>query len=171
LFLAAWRQTRQPSRLVLLGRPTLGFDHRLLCSLPADWHPRISFLPLVSPAELPGVIARHDVGLALEQPFIINRNLTVTNKILQYLNAGLAIVASDTAGQREVLARQPEAGEIAELHETTRFAEMLDNLLDDRAALARRQAAARRLAEDVYCWEREAPRLLALVARALAAGS
>jgi glycosyltransferase involved in cell wall biosynthesis len=171
LFLAAWRQTRQPSRLVLLGRPTLGFDHRLLCSLPADWHPRISFLPLVSPAELPGVIARHDVGLALEQPFIINRNLTVTNKILQYLNAGLAIVASDTAGQREVLARQPEAGEIAELHETTRFAEMLDNLLADRAALARRQAAARRLAEDVYCWEREAPRLLALVARALAAGS
>jgi glycosyltransferase involved in cell wall biosynthesis len=108
------------------------------------------------------------VGLALEQPFIVNRNLTVTNKILQYLNAGLAIVASDTAGQREVLARQPEAGVIVELHETTRFAETLDSLLADRTALSRRQAAARKLAEDAYCWEREAPRLLALVARVLA---
>ena len=168
LFLAAWRQTRQPSRLVLLGRPTPGFDRRLLSRLPVGWHPRISFLPLVPPAELPGVIARHDVGLALEQPFIVNRNLTVTNKILQYLNAGLAIVASDTAGQREVLARQPEAGVIVELHETTRFAETLDSLLADRTALSRRQAAARKLAEDAYCWEREAPRLLALVARVLA---
>jgi glycosyltransferase involved in cell wall biosynthesis len=167
LFLAAWRQTRQPSRLALLGQPTPGYDDRLLRRLPAGWRSRVSFLPLVPTAELPGVIARHDVGLALEQPFIVNRNLTITNKILQYLNAGVAIVASDTAGQREVLAQRPEAGEIVEMHETTRLAETLDRLLADRAALARRQTGARKLAEDVYCWEREAPRLLALVTRAV----
>jgi len=33
--------------------------------------------------------------------------------------------------------------------------------------LMRRQQAARRLAEDVYCWEQAAPRLLSLVAAAL----
>jgi glycosyltransferase involved in cell wall biosynthesis len=168
LFLAAWRQTREPSRLVLLGQPTPGFDQRLLSRLPAEWHSRVAFLPLVPPADLPGVIARHDVGLALEQPFIVNRNLTITNKILQYLNAGLAVVASDTAGQREVLARRPEAGVIVEMHETTYLAETLDRLLADKGALIRRQAAARQLAEDTYCWERETPNLLALVARARA---
>jgi glycosyltransferase involved in cell wall biosynthesis len=166
-FLAAWRQTRQPSRLVLLGSPAAGYGRHLLSLLPVEWHPRVRFLPLVSPAELPGVIALHDVGLALEQAFIVNRNLTITNKILQYLNAGLAIVASDTAGQREVLERQPEAGAIVELHETARLAETLDGLLEDPARLAQRQQAARKLAEDVYCREREAPRFLALVEQAL----
>jgi glycosyltransferase involved in cell wall biosynthesis len=168
--LAAWRSTRHPSRLALLGEPLSGFGQRLLARLPAAWHSRVSFLPLVLPAELPTVVARHDVGLALEQPFIVNRNLTITNKLLQYLNAGLAVVASDTAGQREVLARAPEAGVVIEMHETSRLAETLDHLLEDRAALSRSQQAARRLAAEVYCWERETPKLCALVERALAPG-
>jgi glycosyltransferase involved in cell wall biosynthesis len=168
LFLAAWRQTRKPSRLVLLGQPTPGYDRRLLSHLPSAWHPRVSFLPLVPPAELPGVIAQCDVGLALEPRIPENKNRTISNKILQYLNAGLAVVASDTAGQCEVLAQRPEAGVIVEMHETTYLAETLDRLLADRVALVRRQTAARKLAEDTYCWERETPNLLALVARALA---
>ncbi len=109
----------------------------------------------------------HDIGLALEQSFIANRDLTITNKILQYLNAGLAVVASDTRGQREVLAHAPDAGVMVKLAETADLAQTLDRLLADRHALAWHQAAARRLAEQVYCWEKEAPRLLDIVERAL----
>lgn len=167
LFLSAWRQTRQPSRLALLGQPTAEFNRLLLTHLPADRHPLVDFLPPVSPAELPAIIARHDVGLALEQSSIVNRDLAVTNKLLQYLNAGLAIAASDTAGQREVLAQQPEAGLLLNLSDPADTANRLDHLLSDRPELSRRQQAARRLAEDVYCWEKEAPRLLSLVAEAL----
>jgi glycosyltransferase involved in cell wall biosynthesis len=167
LFLAAWRQTKSPSRVVLLGESHADYRQKLLRLLPSDRRGQVEFLSLVSPAELPVVVARHDIGLALEQSFIINRNLTITNKILQYLNAGLAVVASDTAGQHEVLAHAPDAGIIVEMHETARFATVLDALLADRAALARRQQAARKLAEDVYCWEREAPRFVEIVARSL----
>jgi glycosyltransferase involved in cell wall biosynthesis len=167
LFFAAWAGTRHPSRLVLLGEPAGNYDRQLLAGLSRDWRDRVSFRSLVPPAKLPSLIAQHDVGLALEQPFIVNRNLTITNKILQYLNAGLAVVASDTAGHREVLSRSPEAGVIVELHETTRLTQTLDDLIEDRTRLARRQKAARKLAEDTYCWEREEPRLLALVAQAL----
>jgi len=58
---------------------------------------------------------------------------------------------SDTAGQREVLARQPEAGKS---RNCTRPPLRRDCLTISwmTAPLARRQAAARRLAEDVYCW-------------------
>ena len=168
-FLAAWARTRHPSRLVLLGETRSGFDAAVLARLPAAFRSRVTFLPLVSPAELPALIARHDIGLALEHAFIVSRNLTITNKILQYLNAGLAVVASDTAGQRAVLTHSPAAGVIVETHATTAFAAILDTLLADRAALAARQHAARRLAETVYCWEREAPRLLSLVDAALGA--
>jgi glycosyltransferase involved in cell wall biosynthesis len=127
----------------------------------------VSILPLVPPADLPAVIADHDIGLALELAEIPSRDLTITNKILQYLNAGLVVVASDTAGQREVLARAPEAGLLVSLSDAVATATALDHLLGDRAELRRHQQAARRLAEGVYCWEHEAPRLLSLVADAL----
>jgi glycosyltransferase involved in cell wall biosynthesis len=167
LFFSAWRQTTIPSRVVLLGESQADYREKLLRLLPPGRREQVNFLSLVPPAELPSVIARHDIGLALEQGFIVNRNLTITNKVIQYLNAGLAIVASDTAGQREVLAHAPDAGILVEMHETGRFAAALDALLVDRAALARRQQAARKLAEDVYCWEREAPRFVEIVARSL----
>ena len=168
-FCAAWAQTTQPSRLVLLGQVRSGYDQLLLSLLPAAFRSRISFLPMVAPGDLPGVIACHDIGLALEQAFIVNRDLTITNKILQYLNAGLAVVASDTAGQREVLAHAPGSGILAHLERPTELTAQLDSLLADRPRLAAMAATARRAAETTYCWEKEAPKLIARVALALAA--
>jgi len=54
-------------------------------------------------------IAEHDIGFAGETPSIRSRDLTATNKILQYLLAGLAVVASDTAGQRECAGQASDA--------------------------------------------------------------
>ncbi len=167
LFLAAWARTTRPSRLVLLGEVAQDYARGLLATLPPAFRSRVAFLPLVSPTELPAIIARHDIGLALEQAFIRNRDLTITNKILQYLGAGLAVVASDTAGQREVLTRGPDAGLVLPLHETTALGQALDRLVADPAGLRARQIAARRLAESHYSWEREGPRLVALVEAAL----
>lgn len=167
-FLAAWRQTSSPSRLVLLGQIRGGYDRDLLALLPESFRSRVEFLPLVPPNELPGVIARHDIGLALEQSTIVNRDLTITNKILQYLNAGLAVVASGTVGQREVMARAPGAGVVVDLNQATALANQLDALLVDRVNLAATGRAARSAAEKTYCWEREAPKLVAQVAATLA---
>jgi glycosyltransferase involved in cell wall biosynthesis len=169
LFRAAWLRTTRPSRLVLLGEPSSNYQQQFLAGLPADFRNRVSFLPLVPPAQLSALIARHDIGLALEQAFIVNRDLTITNKILQYLNAGLAVIASDTAGQREVLARAPGAGLVVKLSEPGEVAQQLDALLADRPHLAAMCGAARQAAQEVFCWEKEAPRLVAIVEAALAA--
>ncbi len=170
-FLAAWRRTSHPSRVALLGEPAAGYRETLLADLPPERRADIRFLDCVAPAALPSLIAQHDIGLALESSTLPSRDLTITNKILQYLNAGLAIVASNTAGQREVLAHEPEAGVLVTTAETNAFAATLDALLADRVTLVRRQHAARRLAAEVYCWELEAPRLVHLVATALAGGA
>jgi glycosyltransferase involved in cell wall biosynthesis len=169
LFLAAWAKTVEPSQVVFLGEPTAGYREKILRRLPLTHRNRIEFLELVPPSLLPSVIARHDIGLALEQAFIVNRDLTITNKILQYLNAGLAVVASDTAGQREVLARAPGAGLIVSLFQTDELAGHLDGLLRDRPRIAKMGEAARRAAEETYCWEKEVPNLLAAVRKALEA--
>jgi glycosyltransferase involved in cell wall biosynthesis len=167
LFLSAWALTKHPSQLVLLGEPCDGYKEHLCNSLPASHRERLQFAPLVSPSELPSVIANHDVGLALEQSSIVNRDLTITNKILQYLNAGLAVFASETAGHREVLQDAPDAGILVDAGDTVQFAGTIDNLLSNPDALRKCQQAARKLAEDKYCWEKEAPKLLALVEHAL----
>lgn len=167
-FCDAWVRTKQPSRLVLLGNPSPGFAPRLLASLPAGFATRVTLLPPVPPPELPALIAQHDVGLALEQSSIVNRDLTITNKILQYLNAGLAVAATPTAGQQEVLARASGAGQLIDLDSPATAATQLDELIGDRKRLAAAQHSARTAAESTYCWEREAPRLVEIVATALA---
>lgn len=167
LFFAAWARTTQPSKVYLLGDERPGYRRKLLARLPASRRDDVNFIPLVTPEQLPGRLAEFDIGLALEPRWPLNRNITITNKILQYMNAGLAIVATDTAGQQEVMRAAPDCGLLISAHETTEYAMKLDTLLGDRARLRAAQQAARAAAAREFCWERETPRLLAAVERAL----
>ncbi len=56
---------------------------------------------VVPPGEIDKVAAQADVGLAVEQSSPINRDICLTNKIFTYLSAGLAIILTDTAAQKE----------------------------------------------------------------------
>jgi hypothetical protein len=46
--------------------------------------------------------------LAIEENVNANKDLTVSNKILQYIQAGIKVFATDTAGQVEVQAYFPD---------------------------------------------------------------
>lgn len=127
----------------------------LLKRVPERLRDSISFVLPVLPWQLPMFIAKHDIGLAIEDPSIRNRDLTITNKILQYMNAGLGIVASDTKGQREALSFAPGAGLICDLHKTTEFSAQIDALLGDPARIDAMGRSARRAAEETYCWEKQ----------------
>lgn len=168
-FLDAWSLTRSPSRVHLVGDVQPQYQASLLQCVPAPRRADLAFLPLVEPWELPAVLGQHDVGLALEQKTPESRNLTITNKILQYQNAGLAIVASNTSGQQEVMSRAPECGIVVDLGNNSELTAQLDSLLEDRVKLRSMGAAARRAAESIYCWEHEASRLLHAVETALRA--
>ncbi len=166
-FLDAWARTTSPSQLVLLGHPVAGYQETLLDYAAPNFRARISFLPFVAADALSEIIARHDVGLALELPHNRNHDLTISNKLLQYLNAGLAVVATPTTGQREALSHAPDAGVFLQHGDPAANARALDALLASSDQLARRQHAARSLAASRYCWENEAPKLLHIVASAL----
>jgi glycosyltransferase involved in cell wall biosynthesis len=167
LFFAAWARTTSPSRVYLLGDERPGYREKLLRRLPPERRGRVHFLPLVTPEELPLRLAEFDLGLALEPLFPLNRNLTITNKIFQYMNAGLAVIATDTSGQREVMDAAPASGVVVEAHETADFAGQLDRLLGDRERLRHAQEMARAAAVGQFCWEKDAPVLLRAVAHAL----
>jgi glycosyltransferase involved in cell wall biosynthesis len=167
-FLAHWGQLPPDcGRITLVGAMTEGFEARLLDQVPISARDRVKILPPVSPDALPALLAGYDVGLALEPREPRNKDLTISNKILQYLNAGLAVVATPTAGQKEVMQIAPEAGIVVDLHSGT-LRSQLEELLADGSQLSRAQIAARCAAEQHYHWENYAPKLVALVNQATA---
>jgi len=153
----------------LRGNPVAGFDRWLSERVPPEWLSKIFIHGLVENHELLSRIAEHDIGFAGEMKFCRSRDLTVTNKILQYLLAGLAVVASDTKGQKEVAAQADGAVRIYRSGDPAALAKELNVLLTSPDELARSKAAALAAARETFCWERQAPRLVEEVERAIAA--
>ena len=166
-FLSGWALTNSPSRVCLLGDVSPSYEARLRGLVPEGRKSSLSFLPITSPERLPRVIAGHDIGLALEPRLPESRYLTTTNKIFQYMNAGLAILATETAGQREVLENAPGCGLAIALDDPVALARTLDALVADRERMASMGRASRTGAKSRYCWEKTAPVLLAAVERSL----
>jgi glycosyltransferase involved in cell wall biosynthesis len=108
-------------------------------------------------------MAQHHIGLALEQKQPPNRDLTVTNKILQYLLCGLAAAATDTAGQREIAAQAVGAVNLCGAKDSAGLAKILNGWAADPAVLQRARAEARKVAMKRFCWEKEAQKIVRLV--------
>jgi glycosyltransferase involved in cell wall biosynthesis len=128
-------------------------------------HKNLHFHSVVPPAELLACASVHDVGLCLEVPASTNRDVCISNKIFVYMLAGLAIVASRTRGQSDVLNAAPEIGFLYDPGNITELARILDRYATDRALLARIKAAALAAARDRWNWERESKILVADVDR------
>jgi glycosyltransferase involved in cell wall biosynthesis len=116
---------------------------------------RVHFHSVVPPVELLANAADHDVGLCLEVPALPNRDVCITNKIFIYMLAGLAIAASRTRAQAEVLHRAPEIGFLYDSGDVQALAGILDRYARDRALLTRTKTAALEVARTKWNWERE----------------
>jgi len=128
---------------------------------------RVLFHPQVPPDELLSRVAEHDVGLALEQDVNDNRLIAVTNKLLFYMLAGLAIVATDTPGQRGIARESGDAIELYPRGDAGALAACIQGFLDDRDRLAQRKQQALDVALTRFNAEHELSKLPLLVARAL----
>jgi len=128
--------------------------------VPPAWRDRLFIHPTVPNAELLSRIAEHDIGLALEYTDIPSRNLTLTNKLFQYLQAGLAVIATDTAGQREILSQWPGLGRLIPSNNPLALAQALSDLLHAPNKLTNAKATALKAAQEQLCWENQANSLL-----------
>ena len=122
----------------------------------AEWRDRIFIHPTVPNHELLSRIAEHDIGLALEQPDVPSRNLTVTNKLFQYLQAGLAVLTTDTKGQQEILAQYPEMSCLIPCDASQSLAQAVESFVYTPAKLLAAKTTALQIARDKLCWEQQA---------------
>lgn len=123
---------------------------------------RLHLHPPCPPDGLITEAARHDIGLALETGKEINNLLASSNKLFTYMNAGLAIIATDTPGQRSILEQTPLAGRLCRMNDPASLAEAIVHLLETPHALLRAQQASRAAAETRFNWELESKKLLEL---------
>ncbi|MCM1981753.1 glycosyltransferase [Lyngbya confervoides] len=136
--------------------------------IPQAWRSRILIHPLVTNAELPHKIAEHDIGLALETPYCGNKQYTISNKLFQYLQSGLATIATDTAGQREIMAQIPAAGALIPCDDPVALATAINGLGTNRDRLQAAKQAAYGAAQNAFCYETQIPTLLNALDQALA---
>lgn len=168
---AALPYINHETEIHLRGNPVNGFESWLVSCVPDTWRKRIFVHSLVPSNELLSRIAEHDIGFAGEQKYCRNKDLTISNKILQYLLGGLAVVASDTAGQREVARQAPGGVLLYPCGDAIALAERLNELLGSAERLAGVKATAMRAAKETFCWEKCAPQLVQSVERALCSPS
>jgi glycosyltransferase involved in cell wall biosynthesis len=126
---------------------------------------RVHVHPPVDHDRLIRCMGEFDVGLALERPDHGNYARTVTNKVFAYLLAGLALVVTDTPGQREVLQQAPRAGFLYPAGNAAALAYGLRHWAEDPASLLAAKTAAWRAARDHLCWDHEKDKLLNQLAR------
>ncbi len=135
--------------------------------VPNAWRSHIFLESTVSNEKLLACTAQYDIGLALEQSTPPSRNLTITNKLFQYLQAGLAVIATPTAGQREILTQNPQVGALMLDFTPEAFVAVLEPLVRSPQRLIQAKRAARQKFEKHYAWEHQQHKLLTAVDRAL----
>lgn len=154
--------------LHLRGEIASDYRSRLLGSVPPQLAQRVNFHPTIPSSELPAALAEYDVGLALEVSSIPSRNLTLTNKFFHYLQAGLAVVASDTAGHREGIAQAPGAGILFPAGDAAALANAISHWTTDPSHLLQSRRAARHAFVSRLSHEHQATRYAERAALALA---
>ena len=157
-------------QLTLLGDADADAKRWVAAQLPGGFAERVRFVPRVPPMELSALVAMHHVGLALEVPRCRNKDLTASNKIFHYLQCGLVVAASDTAGQREVMAQVPGGGAVYPAGDAAALGAVLVPWCDAPASVLVGRADRHALANARLASETQAPHLLGAVERALAPG-
>jgi hypothetical protein len=164
---AALPQLNNEAEIHLRGQPMHDFEEWLRARTPDAWRDRIYLHGLVTNNELLSRVAEHDIGLAGEMPYCRSRDLTVSNKMLHYLLAGLAVIASNTAGQQEVAEQAPNAVLLYSGGNSASLASQLDLLLGSPERLLKAKDSALQSAMQTFCWEKQEGVFLEAVAHAL----
>lgn len=106
---------------------------------------RVVFHPPFAPHRAVAEAARFTIGLCLERRTCRNHELTVSNKIFDYLMGGLAVVTADLPGLRAVVQRSG-GGVLFEPGSPIDLARQIGRLYNDPTLVSEMSARARRFA-------------------------
>jgi glycosyltransferase involved in cell wall biosynthesis len=128
---------------------------------------QLNFYNPIPPDDIFKFAANFDIGLATEIGVPFNRNICLTNKIFTYIQTGLAIIASDTLAQKNLLNNYPDCGQLFKIKDAESLAAALKHYLNNRQALNYAKQRSYDLGQDTLNWETEQAKFLSIVQNTL----
>jgi glycosyltransferase involved in cell wall biosynthesis len=162
--LKALELVHTPVELHIIGKCADGYEQFLKTNWPSSKH-RLVVYDFIPHHELLQKISTCDLGLAIEQYEPDSRDTTVTNKILQYLQAGLAVLATDTKGQQEVAAHFPESAFLVKANDPAQWALQLEKFVQQRATID--WSKQQEKYQQVFSWQVQEQQLKKLISNHL----
>lgn len=163
-FITVLQDVQSPVSLHLIGDISDAYREKLAAMFAGSARHQLVISPQVRHKDLHRLLCGHAIGLALEETHPPSRYTTVTNKILQYLQAGLKVFATATKGQREIAADFEGVVWTVPPDDTAAWAAALNQIISTRK-IERTEIVSR--FNKKYSWEAQEGKLLELVAGAL----
>jgi glycosyltransferase involved in cell wall biosynthesis len=126
---------------------------------------RVRFIPTVALADLPSYTASADIGVQPIENTCLNHYTTDSNKLFEYVQAGLPVIASDLPEIRRIV-RQHDLGLLVPAGDSEVLAVALRRMVGD-AQLRAHYAARARAAASALSWEMQEHLLVELYRRIL----
>lgn len=150
-------QIKEPFEIHLRGNFHSGAYKKLMYDLAHDLNltEKVFFHEPILAGDIISDAAKFDVGLALESDVSVNRNICVTNKIFSYLMSGLAIIGTDTYGQKDIFTHFKEAVILCGMNDAADLAKAMLFFIRNNELLLKAKEAARKAADERFNWEYE----------------
>lgn len=150
-------------RLTLVGDCKQEYKQKIQDMMPVEKGHELTVMPQVNYHELHRFLCGFDIGLALEEKTPDNKEKTVSNKMFQYLQAGLKVLATDTDGQKEIATHFSNAVSIVSANDNSEWPVVLTQLINtniDRQDLVNKYNVG-------FSWNHEEKKLLNHIALAV----
>lgn len=114
---------------------------------------KIEVVPPANPDEIVASLQNYDVGLTAELPEEMNQELTSSNKLFDYIHAGLAVISSNALGLAETI-DEYKVGMLYEAANITELSAKIDLLAQDKNLLMAFKSNSINAAKQLN-WEQE----------------
>ncbi len=129
---------------------------------------QLNFYNPIPPDDIFKFATKFDIGLATEIGVPFNRTICLTNKIFTYIQAGLAIAASNTTAQQDLLNKYPGCGNLFDMKNAESLAAILNGYLENRDLLTKAKQQSYNYGQQALNWEAESVKFLNIVKHTLA---
>lgn len=122
---------------------------------------KITFLPRMPFEDLQHYTANADIGLSLDKDTNINYRYSLPNKLFDYINAGIPVLASPLVEVKKII-RRYQVGETIDTHDPDHLAGKIKNMLGNRDKLAEYRRNCLEAAKHLN-WEKEKQNLIKIL--------
>lgn len=151
------------SRLVIIGEGDIKDDLVKLTS-DAGLTDKVTFTGRVPQQNLYNYTRQADIGISLEEDLGLNYRYALPNKLFDYIQAEVPVLVSDLP-EMAAIVRKYDIGRIINSNDPRELAACFNSMLENEDDRFRWKQNLKDAADEL-CWEKEEPKLIAIINRA-----